>query len=137
MIPIINFGVMMRKFSRQREIILEILQKSYSHPTAQEVLEEARLIDNNISLGTIYRNLELLCSDKTIEKISTPIGIDRYDLKKSHHSHAICERCGCVFDFDTNLDINKIKKELLKQVDVEMSHDEIRIIGICKNCKTL
>ena len=127
----------MRKFSKQREIILDILNKSYSHPTAWEVFEEARLIDENISLGTVYRNLEILTQDKVIEKISTPVGKERYDYKKDKHSHAICENCGKVFDFHTNANLSKISKEILSQTELEMNHEEIRIIGICKNCKTL
>jgi len=125
----------MRKYSRQRELVLDILKKSYSHPTANEVFAIAREIDKNISLGTVYRNLDLLCEDKIIEKISTPLGKDRYDFKKSKHSHAICEKCGMVFDFLTHAHIDKIKEEVLVQTDLEISQDGIRITGICKKCK--
>ena len=125
----------MRKFSRQRDIVLEILKKSYAHPTANEVFLEAREIDKNISLGTVYRNLDLLCADGIIEKISTPIGKDRYDLKKSEHSHAICEKCGKVFDFVSYANLTKIKKEVLSQTELSVNIDEIRIMGLCKECK--
>jgi Fe2+ or Zn2+ uptake regulation protein len=126
----------MRKFSRQRDIVLEILKKSYKHPTANEVFVLAREIDHKISLGTVYRNLDLLCEDGIIEKISTSIGTDRYDFKKSEHSHAICEKCGKVFDFITHANIDKIKKEVLNQTNLTSNLDEIRIIGICNECKT-
>lgn len=126
----------MRKYSRQRELILEILKKSYSHPTADEVFDLARKKDQNISLGTVYRNLELLCDDGTIEKVPTGLGKDRYDLKKSRHHHAICERCGKVVDFEYKIDMLGLKK-LLESEDFVVTKDEIRIIGICKNCKNL
>ena len=124
----------MRKFSKQRDIVLEILKKSYSHPTANEIFVEAREIDKNISLGTVYRNLDLLCEDGIIEKISTTQGIDRYDFKKSEHSHAICEKCGKVFDFVTTVNINKIKKEVQNQTELSVNLNEIRLTGICKEC---
>lgn len=124
----------MRKFSKQRDIVLEILKKSYSHPTANEIFVEAREVDKNISLGTVYRNLDLLCEDGIIEKISTTQGIDRYDFKKSEHSHAICEKCGKVFDFVTTANINKIKKEVQNQTELSVNLNEIRLTGTCKEC---
>jgi len=126
----------MRKFSKQREIVFDVLKSSYAHPTANEVFNEARKIDQNISLGTVYRNLDLLCEDKVIEKISTPLGTDRYDYKKSEHSHAICEKCGKVFDFTTNTNFDNIKKEVFTQTNLSVNLEEIRITGICKECKT-
>ncbi len=125
----------MRKYSKQKEIVLDILRKSYSHPTAEEIFTEAREIDDKISLGTIYRNLEILTEDQIIEKIPTSTGKDRYDLKKSRHHHAICEKCGKVNDFDCKIDMKKLQKEVLEQVGFSVNLDEIRIIGICENCK--
>lgn len=125
----------MRKYSRQREIVLDILKKSYEHPTAEEIFADARLVDQNISLGTVYRNLEILCEDQVIEKIPTPAGKDRYDFKKTEHSHAICEKCGQITDFDCPINIKKLQKDIKNQVNFELSQDEIRIIGICENCK--
>ena len=125
----------MRKYSKQKEIVLDILRKSYSHPTAEEIFTEAREIYDKISLGTIYRNLEILTEDQIIEKIPTSTGKDRYDLKKSRHHHAICEKCGKVNDFDCKIDMKKLQKEVLEQVGFSVNLDEIRIIGICENCK--
>lgn len=124
----------MRNYSRQRELVLDILKKSYSHPTAEEVFIEARKVDGNISLGTVYRNLEILCLDGIVEKISTPASKDRYDFKKSKHSHAICEKCGKITDIEVNLDINKLKKDIENRYSFSVTQDEIRIIGICKEC---
>ena len=124
----------MRKYSRQRELVLEILQKSYSHPTAEEIFNEARKVDGTISLGTVYRNLELLCKDKVIEKISTPKAKDRYDYKKSKHSHAICEKCGGILDFVDNVDIEKLTQKLSSEAGFQINQDEIRVIGICSKC---
>jgi Fur family peroxide stress response transcriptional regulator len=128
-------GEDMRKYSKQREIVLDILKKSYNHPTAEEIFAEARILDNNISLGTVYRNLDILCEDQVIEKIPTPTGKDRYDFKKTEHSHAICEKCGKITDFPHPINIKKLQKDIKDQVNFELSQDEIRIIGICENCK--
>ena len=125
----------MKNYSKQRDLIIDILKKSYSHPTADEIFEDARKIQPHISLGTIYRNLDTLEKNGIIEKISNPAGKDRFDLKKSKHSHAICKCCGKVFDFTPNFDMISLKSEILKQTKLETTNDEIRVIGICENCR--
>lgn len=125
----------MRQGSRQRDIVLQILKGSFSHPTAEEIFRQARTIDNNISLGTIYRNLDILCRENTITKIATNTGVDRYDYKKTEHHHAICQECGNVIDFASNININNLTKDLVKQTQFNVCQNEIRIIGVCKTCQ--
>ena len=123
----------MRKGSKQREIVLRILKDSYNHPTAEEVFRQARDIDNNISLGTVYRNLDILCKEHIIEKIATNTGVDRYDFKKSIHSHAVCDECGNVIDFESYVNMGQVQQELKDNFTITL--DEIRICGICKTCQ--
>ena len=52
-----------RRNTRQREVILEELRKLASHPTAVGLYEIVRRRLPRISLGTVYRNLELLAAD--------------------------------------------------------------------------
>ncbi len=54
---------MARRRSRQRDIILQIVRETDSHPTAEWVHERARRKIPNLSLGTVYRNLNLLAFD--------------------------------------------------------------------------
>jgi Fur family ferric uptake transcriptional regulator len=58
-----------RRTTRQRQVILEELQKLTSHPTAAEVYEIVRKRLPKVSLGTVYRNLELLAQNRTIQKL--------------------------------------------------------------------
>ena len=50
----------MQKYSRQRESIKNFLADRYDHPTAETVYLHMREQFPNISLGTVYRNLNLL-----------------------------------------------------------------------------
>ena len=54
----------------------------------------------NISLGTVYRNLNLLADIGEITKIPTPDGGDRFDGRTDSHYHVICSGCGNVFDLE-------------------------------------
>ena len=46
--------------SKQRDIILEVVSNSCEHPSADMVYQEVKKQISNISLGTVYRNLNLL-----------------------------------------------------------------------------
>jgi Fur family ferric uptake transcriptional regulator len=89
-----------RRGTRQRRVILEELKKVHSHPTAAELYEFARRRLPKISLGTVYRNLELLAADGTIQKLEISGTESRFDGNPEQHWHIRCVRCGRVGDLD-------------------------------------
>ena len=84
--------------TRQRQVILEELQKVTSHPTAAELYEMARRRLPRISLGTVYRNLELLVRAGIIQKLQVSATEARFDGDPDRHCHVRCVRCGRVDD---------------------------------------
>ena len=68
----------MLKRSKQRESIKKFLISRYDHPTAETVYMNIKEEFPNISLGTVYRNLNLLTNLGEAVKISTPDGGDRF-----------------------------------------------------------
>ena len=99
----------MRK-SKQRDLILDIVNKSHSHPNAYEVYEEARKVMPNISLGTVYRNLDILKKENLITKIEGEDDMVHYDNTFTSHSHFICTKCKNIYD---------IKENIFKQKTIE------------------
>ena len=59
----------MQRYSRQREAVLENLRARYDHPTADMIYTDLKKSFPNLSLGTVYRNLAVLCEAGTILKI--------------------------------------------------------------------
>jgi Fur family transcriptional regulator, peroxide stress response regulator len=90
-----------RRRSRQRDIILRIVQETDSHPTAEWVYEQARRKIPNLSLGTVYRNLNLLAEENAIQRVTTGDGVVRYDRRLGDHAHFICAETGKVTDLET------------------------------------
>jgi Fur family peroxide stress response transcriptional regulator len=70
------------------------------HPTADTVYSFVRAQDPNISLGTVYRNLNLLCEQGLLRKISVPDASDRFDGRCEEHYHFVCTKCAKVFDVE-------------------------------------
>jgi Fur family peroxide stress response transcriptional regulator len=58
-----------RRGSKQREAILRILQSTDIHPTADWIYMEVKKVIPNISLGTVYRNLNLLRDEGLIREV--------------------------------------------------------------------
>ena len=57
---------MQNRNSAQRSLILDIMAGNKTHPTANEIYEEARKKHPHISRGTVYRNLNFLVDSKNI-----------------------------------------------------------------------
>ncbi len=88
----------MKNYSRQREAILNVLRSTDTHPTAAEVYERVREIIPNISLGTVYRNLDALSRQGDILSISVGDGNNHFDGDNSCHLHLHCTKCGKISD---------------------------------------
>ena len=86
------------KYSRQRESILNALNEKLDHPTAEMVYNCVKQEQPNISLGTVYRNLNQLVEQGTLRRIATPVSGDRFDIRVDPHAHLLCTCCGRVLD---------------------------------------
>jgi len=84
--------------TRQREVILEELRRSRTHPTAAELYEIVRRRLPKISLGTVYRNLDRLARLGMIHKLEMSGGETRFDGDLRAHDHIRCLRCRRVDD---------------------------------------
>lgn len=90
------------KHSKQRDAILEYLHSTKAHPTADTVYENVRGQLPNISLGTVYRNLNQLADCGEILRLSCGGDSDRFDGTATPHYHFRCTTCNCVSDLETD-----------------------------------
>ena len=84
--------------TRQREVILEELRRSSAHPTATQVYDLVRRRLPKISLGTVYRNLDLLARMDMIQRMETTGAETRFDGDLRPHDHVRCTACGRIDD---------------------------------------
>ena len=121
-----------KRYSKQRELVLKTVMDNLIHPTAQEIYNMTREKDPTISMGTVYRNLNLLAEQGKILRIKVPGGADRYDGTIAPHNHAVCTRCGMVMDYDYSFD--DLNKSLLEKSGFKCEELNITVRGTCKNC---
>ena len=123
-----------RRNTKQRRIVLEELKHRTSHPTATELHAIVRKRLPRISLGTVYRNLELLVREGWVRKLDHLSGPSRFDANLEQHVHIRCVCCGRVDD--------------VPGPPVELSHAEanapdgyeifgyhVEMAGICNHCR--
>lgn len=121
------------KYSRQREAIKKYLTETYEHPTADTVYLHVQNEFPNISLGTVYRNLNLLTDMGCAQKITMPDGSDRFDGHVHPHNHFTCKCCGCVSDIELN---HSISTTALKSAGFKGSIESSSTMyfGKCQSC---
>lgn len=124
-----------RRNSKQRTLVYEAVCASHQHPNAEEVYETVRQKLPEISLGTVYRNLNLLEEMGMIVRIQTSGGADRFDADTTPHPHLICSECGKVVDLDCNIDqeVQQLKQALEKS-GANVQKIQLRIWGLCDQC---
>jgi Fur family transcriptional regulator, ferric uptake regulator len=86
------------RHSEPRAAIREAIAGEATHPTATEIHARVRERLPRVSLGTVYRNLELFVRTGEIRKLAVPGREARYDADLRPHAHVRCVRCGCVAD---------------------------------------
>ncbi len=121
------------KFSRQREAIKEFMMTRKDHPTADTVYTHMREEFPNISLGTVYRNLQLLTDLGELQKVRVGDGLDHFDADTSLHYHFYCRQCGAVIDMDMD-SLGEINDIASKTFDGCIESHNLTFSGLCGNC---
>ncbi|GAB4326878.1 MAG: transcriptional repressor [Calditrichia bacterium] len=126
---------MKKKFKRslQREKILEALRGTTTHPTAEWVFEQVKPQIPELSLGTVYRNLNILVEMGEVKEVPGADSVRRFDGFTHPHPHFVCQRCGSVYDVEAT-----VSREMLGNMAENLPHRvdnvELTLFGICKNC---
>ena len=125
------------RMTKQRKVIIEELSKVKSHPTAYDIYEMVRSKLPQISLGTVYRNLEHLSSRGLIRKLDMGKDQRRFDATIDEHMHIRCLSCGKVEDLSLNpsLDIVTMIKNVSSQSGYEVLGCKMEFQGICPQCR--
>jgi Fur family peroxide stress response transcriptional regulator len=119
--------------SKQREQILKLLKSTDTHPTANWLFDKLKKDFPNLSLGTIYRNLNILLEQKLIKKIEFGSTFDRFDSNTSEHHHFICEKCNSIKDI-TLPDNKDLYDKVNKMINGKTKRHRIEFYGLCEKC---
>ena len=124
------------RYSKQNEFIFNYILNSCNHPTAEMVYNTVKKDIPNISLGTVYRNLNSLVDEKKIIKIISLEGSDYYDKISIPHQHMVCKKCKQVIDvvLNNNIDLKQISELENENSNCKVEEMNIMFSGICSKC---
>jgi Fe2+ or Zn2+ uptake regulation protein len=121
-------------FTRQRGAVFDYLRRVDHHPTAEEVFIAVKQETPKISLATVYKNLESLVACGAASKLTYGDSAARYEIRKDHHYHSRCLKCGRITDVPLAPD-----EQLLKLIKApsgfEVEDYRVELLGYCKNCR--
>jgi Fur family transcriptional regulator, peroxide stress response regulator len=120
--------------TRQRKVVLDVVQAGDTHPTAGEVFEAARKLMPAISFATVYNSLRYLKQEGLVREVAFGSGASRYDRETDRHDHAICSACGTLVDFDLPGTVELIRAAArASRFKAESVH--LTLIGLCERCR--
>ncbi len=119
------------RYSYQRETIANSVKAVKTHPKAQEVYEMVQQTIPDISLGTVYRNLQQLVDHDLLLEININ-GVSHYDGDLNVHQHFLCSKCNTIFDIFLDFDDSFNSK--IESIEHTIDSVDIQFKGTCKNC---
>jgi len=124
----------MRK-TKQREVIVEELMKLRSHPSADELYDRVRKRLPRISLGTVYRNLEVLSREGVIHRLDSGGSPKRFDGAPDEHTHIRCIRCGRIDDLPSGAKLAGCDRDIVKGTGYRVLERRVEFLGLCPACR--
>ena len=121
------------KPSYQRIKILEYLINKKNHPTADKIFNEVVKEIPTLSKATVYNTLDLLKEVKLASVITIENNETRYDAKVASHGHFKCESCGCIYDFEINID--NFSTDTLE--NFKIIEKNVYFKGVCPKCQNI
>lgn len=123
-----------RRHTKQLEVIWEAIKDETSHPTADQIFEKVRAVIPNISLGTVYRNLQKLVAEKRLQ-VLTVGRTQRFDPMVKRHGHFVCEKCERLYDIQAD-PRNEVFPSSLPPEGFTVTSHQLSVYGVCDRCSS-
>ncbi len=115
------------RVTRQREALVRVLTESADHPDATELHRRAQLIDNTVSLATVYRTLTVLEREGVIHRHSFENGSARFEVAApGHHDHILDLDSGEIIEFHSEK-IEELQRRIAAEMGYEIVHHRLEL----------
>ena len=122
------------KHFRKRSAILEYLRSTTAHPSAETVYTDLKQQIPDLSMGTVYRNLNLFRQQGLASVVATVRGVERFDANTDPHVHFICIHCDDVIDL-MEMEIPEILKTQASRCSGGRAEEcQLSFTGLCGVC---
>ena len=122
------------RYSKKREAMLELLQSTTAHPSAEWVYQQMKQTYPDISLGTVYRNLAQFKQQGRIASVGCFNGVERFDATVEPHVHFVCTNCGQVQDLHHLQVPSQLCEDAAKETRATVCQCQLTFTGLCGTC---
>lgn len=116
--------------TKYAKLILDLVNQSTGHMTAEQLFLEMKKTEPKVVLATVYNNLNTLCREGLIRKMSIEGSPDRYD-KMKQHDHLVCIKCGALSD----IKFWDLTDNLEKQLGEGIISYDLKVFYLCPKCR--
>ncbi len=126
------------RLTRQRRVILAVMDGAEKHLDAGAILERAVKIDSRIHRVTVYRTIDLLKRYGLIDELDLLHIHGDQHYYESHgprdHIHVACLRCGKVREVESRL-FEQLKRQIEHDCGIKITVTRTEIGGYCDSCR--
>ncbi len=115
--------------------ILNALQETDVHPTADWVYARLKPRYPNLSLGTVYRNLKKFCENGRAVSVGVINGQEHFDGRVDPHAHFVCKQCGAVLDVPEEFFQEEDFVRLFAKYRLQVENARVLFEGLCPQCQ--
>ena len=119
--------------SKKRDAMLELMKSTREHPSADWIYRNMREQYPDVSLGTVYRNLNQLKEEGIVKSVGVVNGQERFDAFTLPHSHFVCNQCDAVIDLPDCVPGNLVHS-LAEEYGFVGNSCELHVYGVCAQC---
>jgi len=127
------------RLTRQRQILLELIDKTGEHLDAERLFQMAKERDPKLNRVTVYRTLKMLKAGGLVDELDLMhYGGDQhyYETRlKQEHAHVICLRCGKVEEFFGE-PLQRLRKQIESHFGFQVLLARTEVGGYCAHCQT-
>lgn len=115
------------RVTRQREALLKVLTEAEDHPDAAELHRRAQVLDETLSLATVYRTLSVLEREGVVQRLSFETGGARFEVADAaHHDHIVDVESGDIIEFRSDK-IEQLQREIAALMGYEILHHRLEL----------
>jgi len=133
-----ELGARRIRLTRQRRVVLQVMESAAQHMDATEILERAQAIDPDITRVTVYRTLDLLKRHGLIDELDLLHLRGHRHYYESHgprdHIHVACMQCGKVREFESEL-YEELKRQISADCGIDITVARTEVGGLCNDCR--
>jgi len=128
------------RLTRQRQILLELIDKSGEHLDAERLYQLAKQKDPKLNRVTVYRTIKMLKAGGLVDELDLMhhSGDQHYyeTRLKQEHAHVVCLRCGRVEEFFGE-PLQRLRKQIESHFGFQILVARTEVGGYCAHCQTL